>query len=61
MSDEPTQPKKGKSVFVGLVADDDPIYQGGWKFIMGSYLAPRRTEEPQRADEAPPEPTAPDS
>ena len=62
MSDEPTQPKRGKSVFLGMAADDDPIYESGWKFIMGTFLNPNlvRTEEPPREDEAPPVPSVPD-
>ena len=55
------QPRKGKSTYRGLVADDDPIYtNAGWKFIMGKNLAPPRNEEPQPEDEVQP-PTARDS
>jgi hypothetical protein len=59
MTDKPTQPKPVKSVYRGMVADDDPIYHGGWNFIVGSYLAPPRTEEPQSEDEAPLAPHSP--
>jgi hypothetical protein len=39
------------SVYLGMVADDNPIYQGGWKFIMGKNLNPNlaRSEAPPRA------------
>jgi hypothetical protein len=54
------QPRKGKSTYRGLVADDDPIYNRGWNFIRRSRLAPPRNEEPQPEDEVQP-PTARDS
>ena len=47
----------------GLVADDDPIYTGGWNFIAVKNLNPNlaRTEEPSPKNAAPLVPTVPDS
>ena len=32
--------QKGKSAYRGLVPDTDPIYDTGWRFVMGTYLNP---------------------
>jgi hypothetical protein len=60
MTDEPQ--RKGKGVSLGWAKPDDPIYTGGWNFIMGKNLNPNlaRTPAHPSADKALPEPSAPD-
>lgn len=39
--EEPPPQRTGKGQFLGLVPDNDPIYERGWTFVMGKYLTPR--------------------
>jgi hypothetical protein len=45
---KPPKPKpvKEKGTYLGSVPDDDPVYRdGGWTFVMGTYLNQNKTIE----------------
>ena len=38
--DDAGKARKGKVTSLGLASDTDPIYQGGWNFLIGKNLNP---------------------
>lgn len=47
--DRPAPARPEKSTFRGFLPDEDPIYDSGWRFIMGkqlnSHLKPKKEDE----------------
>ena len=42
-----TEKKEGSVTYQGPVPDDDPMYQGGWNFLLGSNLKQPPEEKPK--------------